>query len=133
MIATMTGAKIRKARPPVIGFLVKGMLWTPVDESAVLYPFLIPIDTFKNSLKVLASRQISDDLKELLQFVQIPDDASNEAILRLYSHSNAKNSCEATLLPGKVALVLENAQFEMAPLWIPFLLIPISTFKENGG
>ena len=116
----------------MIGFLVKGMLWTPVDGSAVLYPFPIPIDTFKNTLKVLETRQISDNLKELLQFLQIPDDARSEVTLQLHSRLNAKDSCEATLLPGKVALVLENTQFEMVSSWIPFLLIPLSTFKEHG-
>ncbi|KAH8701181.1 hypothetical protein GQ44DRAFT_718014 [Phaeosphaeriaceae sp. PMI808] len=131
-IATLAGAKIRKARPPAIGFLVKGMLWTPRNEAAILYPLPIPIDTFKNALKVLASRQISDDLKELLQFLQIPDTARNEATLQLYKFPDARNGCEVRLLPQEVALALEDAQFEMVPLWIPFLIIPMSTFKEHG-
>ncbi len=108
------------------------MFWTPRNEAAILYPLPIPIDTFKNTLKVLASRQISDDLKELLQFLQIPEDARNEATLQLYNFPNARNGCEAKLLPEEVALVLEDAQFEVVPLWIPFLIIPMSTFKEHA-
>lgn len=131
MIDTLAGAKVREARPPAIGFLVKGMFWAPRNEAAILYPLPIPIDTFKNTLKVLASRQISDDLKELLQFLQIPDDARNEATLQLCNFPNAKNGCKVELLPEEVALVLEDAQFEIVPPWIPFLIIPMSTFKEH--
>lgn len=50
------------------------------------------IDTFKNIIKALLSLQISDDLKELLQFLQIPDNIHNEATLRLHSYMNTKDS-----------------------------------------
>jgi hypothetical protein len=49
----MAGAKIKKAKPPAICFLVKGMLWTPKDETSLFYPLPIPINTFKNTLKAL--------------------------------------------------------------------------------
>lgn len=130
-IATMAGAKIKKAKPPAICFLVKGMVWTSKDETSVLYPLPIPIDTFKDALKALSSLPISDDLKELLQFLQIPY-AHKEATLRLHSRLNGKDSSKAKFLPDSIALVLENAQFEMVPNWIAFLIIPMSTFVEHG-
>lgn len=126
----MAGAKIKKAKPPAICFLVKGMLWTPKNEMSTLCPLPTPIDVFKNTLKALPSLQILDDLKDLLQWLQTPDDAHNEGILRLHSHLNVRDSSEAKSFPGSVALVLEKAQLEMVPLWIPFLLLPISTFKD---
>ncbi|KAF2175343.1 hypothetical protein K469DRAFT_756310 [Zopfia rhizophila CBS 207.26] len=130
-VATMAGAKIKKARPPAIGFLVEGMLWIPENEAVILYP--LPIDAFKKVLKeVLPCLQISDDLKELLSLLQIPDDALNEATLQLQSVVNRKNGCGTESLFGSIALVFESVHFRIVQTWIPFLMVPMSTFKELG-
>jgi len=123
-----------KARPPAIGFLVEGMLWTPSNEPVIIYPLPIPIDAFKTVVKeVLPCFQISDDLKELLSLLQIPDDALNEATLQLQSVMDRKDSCGTEPLSGSVVVAFENVHFQVVQRWIPFLLLPISTSKEDRG
>jgi hypothetical protein len=118
-------AKIRRTRGAAIIFLAENWLRTLTDEAILVLPLPIPMDTLKG---VLSQMQASEDLKTLLTHLQIPDNASNEATLRLISSVDGKSE-SIPFVSDSVTVVFEKVHLQVLPPWIPFLMITMSTYS----
>lgn len=127
MLAAEKKAKITSTRTAAILFLAGDWLRILKDEAILVLPLPIPIDALKETLSRM---QAPEDLKKLLTHLQIPDNASNEATLRLLSSGDGKSE-SIPFVSDSVTVVFEEVHLQVLPTWIPFLMIPMSTCREH--
>ncbi|KAF2844419.1 hypothetical protein T440DRAFT_473411 [Plenodomus tracheiphilus IPT5] len=127
IIDTKMKAKITEIRPAAILFLAGHRLLIPEGEAAIFFPLPIPMEVLK---RCLSSEQKTQDLEDLREHLQIPDNASNEVTLRLRSATEGNTECRVELPSACVTLVTDNVYVEVTPRWVPFLMIPMSTSQK---
>lgn len=122
-IDTDMKAKITELRPATILFLAGPRLSIPEGKVAILLPLPIPWEILKESL---LSGDNQQDLEDLRQHLQVPDNASNEVTLQLQSVPRGNTSCIVEIQSKSLTLVTGSVFLEIMPRWVPFLIIPMS-------